>query len=177
MSDQTTGFSQNQNAGARPQGGNYQGGGMRPGGSAESPASASRWPRIMGDQKYDPVETGREMVDRMTKEAETRRLNLFTTSQLRKILSSAVIVKNRMDREAGGSSTIPEVLVDEIQYMRLKLVYQMGREESLKSCLNGQFGPDLPAIIQNIGTSRDRFDRFFRLLESIVAYRKFAGRD
>lgn len=123
-----------------------------------------------GKEEFDPVSVGQKFVDTIGTRG-------FTTSQLRQILSSAAIVKNKIDRENASSDNLSTDIQNEIQYLKLKLVYQMGREPKLKDAFNGQKGINLPAIIQNIGNSKDKYNRFYRLLESIVAYRKFAGQD
>ncbi len=129
-------------------------------------------PSIDGKTSYDPVEVGKALVDRMVEAVNTGSRKKFTTSQLRKVLSTAVVVNNRLLREAGQSDKIPAELIDEIQYMRLKLVYQMGREEGLKFWLTNQ-GIDMAAVIQNIHSDKSAFFRFYRLLESIIAYHKY----
>lgn len=128
-------------------------------------------PQVDGSTPYDPIEVGKNLVARLKDE---RQLRDFTTSQLRKVLSSAVVVKNRIDRENSENDILSKSIQDEIQYIRVKLIYQMGREPRVKSCLS-QFGVDMPGILKNIGTSKEKFDNFYRLLESIVAYRKFEG--
>lgn len=113
---------------------------------------------------FDPVEEGQKLVEKIDPKRG------FTTSQLRKVLSSAAVVKNKIDREC--SDAISKDIQDEIQYLRLKLVYQMGRDPNVKIGLS-QSGIDLPSIIKNIGASKEKFNKFYRLLESIVAYKKF----
>ncbi len=127
---------------------------------------------IDGRKDFDPVEVGQTLVDQIT--ADYKLKNNFTTSQLRKVMSAAVVVKNRIDRETGDSDALSPAIQEEIQYLRVKLIYQMGRDANVKTALKHK-GVDLAAVIQNIGASRKSFDRFYRLLESIVAYRKYAG--
>jgi len=144
----------------------------RPGGPSNRPNQASdlySGLRIDGSKPYDPVEEGQKLVDLL----ETHnKLRGFTTSQLRKVLSAAIVVKNRIDRELGENDQLTAAIADEVQYLRVKLIYQMGREQEIKYCLSNM-SVDLPAVIKNIGTDKNRFDRFFRLLESIVAFKKF----
>lgn len=146
----------------------------RPGGPSNRPYQAPAMysgPKIDGSKPYDPVEEGQKLVDLL----ETNNmLRDFTTSQLRKVLSSAIVVKNRIDRELGENDLLTAAIADEVQYLRVKLIYQMGREQKIKRCL-GDMSVDLPAVIKNIGTNKNRFDQFFRLLESIVAFKKFKG--
>jgi len=134
-------------------------------------APAAPLNQVDGTKDFDPVETGRSLVAQLKTD---NLLRDFTTSQLRKVLSSANVVKNRIDREAAEAESLSASIQEEIQYLRLRLVYQMGREPKVKLCL-GQKGVDLPAVIKNIGADKKKFNDFYRLLESIVAYRKFEG--
>jgi CRISPR-associated protein Csm2 len=125
---------------------------------------------IDGSRDYDPVEEGRKLVERMKRDGKGSQENVFTTSQLRKILSAAAVIKNMLDID--NLETIPPKIQSEIQYLHLKLIYQMGREKKLKRWLISK-ELDMPSIIKNIGNSRARFDNYYRLLESIVAYLKY----
>ena len=139
----------------------------RPNATVQTPLTQ----QIDGNAPYDPVEVGKKLVAQLKSDGLLRD---FTTSQLRKVLSSANVVKNKIDRENQDSDMLISVLQEEIQYLRLRLVYQMGRDVKVKTCLSAK-GVDLPTVIQNIGNSKARFNNFYRLLESIVAYRKFEG--
>ena len=119
---------------------------------------------IDGTKEYDPVEAGNELVKSMDER------QAFSTSQLRKILSATAVVKNKLDRE--GSTVISKEMQAEIQYLRLKLVYQMGRDRNVKIWLKEKT-IDLESIVHNIKDSKEAFDRMYRLIESIVAYNKF----
>jgi len=118
----------------------------------------------------DPIELGEKLISSLNPNT------MFTTSQLRKILSAAAVIRNRVDRELADSDTLSQDIQSDVQYLRLRLVYQMGRESSVKASFSGTNGIlDMPSIIKNIGSSKKKFDDFYRLLESIVAYRKFKG--
>lgn len=127
---------------------------------------------------YDPVKEGEKLVKKMVEKREKN----FTTSQLRKIHSYASIVNNKiqMEESKGNSSSykISEALQSDVQYIKLKLIYQMGREKSIKKWFGsegteGIKGIGLEKIIADIGDSKEKFDKFYRLLESIIAYKKY----
>jgi CRISPR-associated protein Csm2 len=146
----------------------------RPGGyppRSNQPVQAYSGPRLDGSIAYDAVAAGENLVDLLD---SNNMLRDFTTSQLRKVLSSAIVVKNRIDREIGEGDLLTDPIANEVQYLRVKLIYQMGREPKIKRCL-GDMSVDLPAVIKNIGKDKNRFDEFFRLLETIVAFKKFKG--
>jgi|LSQX01.3.fsa_nt_gb CRISPR type III-A-associated protein Csm2 len=127
---------------------------------------------------YDPVKEGEKLINKMK---EIKR-DSFTTSQLRKIHAYASIVNNKLQMEESNCKSsaykISEVLQNDIQYIKLKLIYQMGREISVKKWFGaepvyGVKGIGLEKIISDIGDSKEKFDKFYRLMESIIAYRKY----
>lgn len=147
----------------------HQGGPQR-GQNSDRPLRPALSSVLDGTMDYDPVEEGKKFADKTVSIS-------FTMSQLRKVLSGAAIVKNRIDRENADSDTLSSELQAEISYLKIKLIYQLGRDRNLKAAFNGDNGLDLPAVIGNIGVSRSKFNCFYRLLESIVAFRKFSGKD
>ncbi len=88
----------------------------------------------------------------------------LTVSQLRKFLSAVNAISNKIQ-------ILPELTEDiknEIQYLRVKLAYQAGRNNS--KYLQEELDPK----IKNIKTKKD-FEDFASLMEAIVAYHKFNG--
>jgi CRISPR type III-A-associated protein Csm2 len=127
---------------------------------------------------YDPVKEGEKLVHKMQ---EKGRCN-FSTTQLRKIHSYASIVNNKIQMEESKSQSssykISEELQNDVQYIKLKLIYQMGRDKDVKKwfgseSVEGIKGIGLEKIISDIGDSKKKFDNFYRLLESIIAYKKY----
>jgi CRISPR type III-A-associated protein Csm2 len=103
----------------------------------------------------------------------------ITTSQIRKFLSAVNSVANKVQNE---KEQLSSSLSDEIQYLRVKLAYQAGRE-SLPKGFHGnvkEFGLHylqsiLDEALKKIGNSKAEFEKFNRLVESIVAYHRFYG--
>ena len=95
---------------------------------------------------------------------------LITTSQIRKFLSAVNSLENKVlscDKELSSE------LANEIKYLKVKLAYQVGRENGntgLKNLYN-----ELEPLINQIGASKDNFKKFARYVEAIVAYHKFNG--
>lgn len=99
------------------------------------------------------------------------------TSQIRKFLSAVNSVANKIQNE--NEELAPEN-AEEIQYLRVKLAYQAGREEVRGKIDASDFGLHylqkvLDVAIKNIGRSKSGFEKFNKLVESIVAYHKFYG--
>ena len=88
---------------------------------------------------------------------------MLTTSKIRNILAMVSEIYNEVIHESG------EVLSSEsqerIQYLRLRIVYEAGRETSVKD------------FVEKAKDSKSQFLLFCRYMEALVAYRKFSGRD
>jgi CRISPR-associated protein Csm2 len=94
-----------------------------------------------------------------------------TTSQIRKFLSAVNTVANKIQTE---KEQLSPSLADEIQYLRVKLAYQAGRETKREGGLH-YLQENLDKSIKNIGNSKSEFEKFNKLVETIVAYHKFFG--
>ena len=100
--------------------------------------------------------------------------NPVTTTQLRLLLSNAVIIKNKIQVETRKGDEISEKLENEIKYLLVKHIYQCGKETKVKTFDNGF---EISKKIKEIGKSAKKFNEFYRYLEEIVAYMKYYGFD
>ena len=100
--------------------------------------------------------------------------NPVTTTQLRLLLSNAVIIKNKIQIEIRKKDEISEKLENEIKYLLVKHIYQCGREPKVKT-FDNEF--EISKKIKEIGKSAKKFNEFYRYLEEIVAYMKYYGFD
>lgn len=102
--------------------------------------------------------------------------NMVTTTQLRQLLSNAVIVKNKISLEKleKYDELTPELL-KKVKYLLIKHTYQCGKknkgdkENKLKE-FDKEF--KISKKLKDIKTKKD-FDDFYRYLEEIVAYVKY----
>lgn len=102
----------------------------------------------------------------------------ITTTQLRQLLSHAVTINNKITKSGGDK--LPENIIDEIHYMLVKFIYQCGKKDHGKKDhgkkdilkeFDEAFG--IQRRIKAIGNSKDKFIKFYRYLEEIVAYTKY----
>ena len=102
--------------------------------------------------------------------------NAVTTTQLRLLLSNAVIIKNKIQVEERKEkkNVISEKLENEIKYLLVKHIYQCGREPKVKN-FDNEF--EISKKIKGIGKSAKKFNEFYRYLEEIVAYMKYYESD
>ncbi|PHI07875.1 type III-A CRISPR-associated protein Csm2 [Fusobacterium polymorphum] len=100
--------------------------------------------------------------------------NAVTTTQLRLLLSNAVIIKNKIQVETRKGDEISVKLENEIKYLLVKHIYQCGREPKVKN-FDKEF--HISEKIKEIGNSAKKFNDFYRYLEEIVAYMKYYESD
>lgn len=129
------------------------------------------------------VDRAEQVIKKLIKTKERRQRGIpvkvqeidLTTSQLRKFLTTVNMINNKVSiykAKHPGQKELSEELVGEIQYMRVKLVYQAGRERNVKEFMETS---ELDKYIQQIGGSIKQFEEFSRYVEALVAYHKFYG--
>lgn len=98
-----------------------------------------------------------------------------TTSQIRKFLTAVNVVRNKVDlykAKNKGAETLSEELTAEIKFLKVNLLYQVGRTAAVKQFMTVS---KLNIIIDGIGDSLARFVKFTKYVEALVAYHKFLG--
>lgn len=108
---------------------------------------------------------------------KNRRGNIsLSTNQIRKFLAGINGIHNRVLAYQGSGEMegdrLPEEIVDEIQYVKIKLIYQSGRNRSVKDFM---IKADIEKRMDDIKNSKKKFENFNRFIEAIVAYHKFEG--
>lgn len=102
----------------------------------------------------------------------------LTTTQLRKFLAMANEIDNKIKlcelRDEIKDDILPEEIKNEILSMKVKLVYQSGREKDVKEFVEKS---KIMNDINDINGKASNFKAFFNYLEALVAYRKFEGGD
>lgn len=100
----------------------------------------------------------------------------LTTTQIRKFLAGINGVHNRILAYQGtgkiDGDQLPKEIIDELEYIKIRLIYQSGRESKVKDFMRIA---DLERRIDEIGSSKKKFEDFNRFVEGIVAYHKFEG--
>lgn len=94
----------------------------------------------------------------------------FTTSKIRNILSMVSELFNELQHERQEALS-PE-LVERVRYLRVRLVYESGREPAVGTFVRGA---KLVEYLRAIDGSRSKFIRYARYMEALVAYHRFLG--
>lgn len=92
----------------------------------------------------------------------------LTTTQLRGLLS---LTSQLFDEaELNIDPELSEALMDKVQYLRIRIVYQSGRVPEVKGFVKNA---RLLEALAEIGNSRDGLLRFCRYMEALAAYKKY----
>lgn len=95
---------------------------------------------------------------------------IVTTSKIRNILSMAAdiydnVLQNRVDE-------LNEEIVSRIEYLRVRMIYECGREPKVKDFVNAA---DLLDYLKMIGNDKKKYILFYHYLEALIAFHKFKG--
>lgn len=156
---------------------NYNSGGRfnDRGRNSYSGGGQNRYPNSRGSETvkdYEPLSVPAEYVDSaeavMKKIGELRKNDQITTSKLRNIFTLVTDIFNV--EQLRSETALDSGSVAKLQMMRIRVLYEAGREESTKKFVEEA---KLIEYIKGIGTSRDNLIRFAHYMEALVAYHRF----
>lgn len=99
-----------------------------------------------------------------------RPVSMVTTSKIRNLLAMTADIYNEVEKKQEEKLT-PEI-VSRIQYLRLRFVYEAGREPRVRDLVTQA---KLLDVLNEIGDSRENFILFSHYMEALVAYHRFYG--
>lgn len=94
----------------------------------------------------------------------------LTTSKIRNILSLVSDLYN--DAQRYRSEELSEDLYNRVQYLKMRMAYEAGRENTVKEFLKKA---ELFEEIDKIGKSKKALIEFCHYMEALVAYHRFYG--
>lgn len=108
---------------------------------------------------------------------------LPSTSQIRKFLSSVNVLMNKVNKEkrdvlkkeTGNNEkelVFSDKLAEEIKYLKINIAYDSGRDRKVKSFFQKA---QMEKKVDEIGNSIEKFEKFAKYVEALVAYHKFNG--
>lgn len=120
------------------------------------------------------VDQAEKVLDKLTQKFEKNGKwitpQIVTTSKIRNILSMAAdIYDNALQNRA---DELNEEIVSRIEYLRVRMIYECGREPRVKDFVNAA---DLLDYIKMIGNDKKKYILFYRYLEALVAFHKYKG--
>ena len=99
-----------------------------------------------------------------------RPAQLVTTSKIRNILSMAADIYDNVLQNS--SSELSSDIVGRIEYLRVRMIYESGREHTVKRFLEAS---KLLEYVKMIGNDKKKFILFYRYMEALVAFHKYYG--
>ncbi len=122
--------------------------------------------------KDNYVELAEKAIQGLT-EKKDRRGNpvaIVTTSKIRNLLAMTAEIYN--EAVNCQSEKLPDELIGRINYLKIRFVYEAGREASVKSLVTEAH---ILECLDDIRGSRAQYILFSRYMEALVAYRTFLG--
>lgn len=140
--------------------------------------------------EYDVVEKAEQAIIEMNEKGyigkdktvrdkfgKEKRVPKLTNSQIRKFLTAVNVVKNKVDMfwaKNNDAVSLPDELVTEIKFLKVNIVYQAAKDNTgaVKSFI---MVTNLDKIINDIGNDANKFNKFCKYVEALVAFHKFYG--
>lgn len=120
------------------------------------------------------VEIAEQVIKKLHEEKNQKGqpIGIVTTSKIRNLLSMTANIYN--DVVNAKSEHLSNEVIGRINYLKLRFVYEAGREQKVKRLVEtAQILQCLDAIKGN----RSQYILFSRYMEALVAYRKFYEKD
>ena len=118
------------------------------------------------------VDQAETVIKRLSEKTDKRGkpIPLVTTSKIRNILSMAADIYNNVlqNRE----EKLSDEIVSRIEYLRVRIIYECGREPRVKDFVEES---DLLDYVKMIGNDKKKYILFYHYLEALIAFHKFKG--
>ena len=105
-----------------------------------------------------------------SKNPRTGRGNIVTTSKIRNLLAMSADIYNQV--LVYNSEKLDGELAGRIEYLRIRFIYECGREQKVKEFAEKSH---LLEILKEIGSSKKNYLLFNRYMEALVAFHKYYG--
>lgn len=104
----------------------------------------------------------------------------LSSSQIRKFLTAITSVKNKIDlykmHHREDKEKFSRELALDVKLLKTTLYYQASRDNS-GAVKNFVTKTDLPAMIDDVGRSYEKFHELYRYIEALVAFHKYYGKE
>lgn len=109
------------------------------------------------------------------KEVKNTKYKMVTKAQIRKFLTAVNAVTGEVEqyRLLQQGTKLPEDLRMQVKFLKVKLAYQIGRMGTPVKDFNEE--AKLMDWIDGIGDSVEKYQKFARYVEALVAFHKFYG--
>ena len=120
------------------------------------------------------VDKAEETITRLSKKVDRRGnpIAMVTTSKIRNLLSMAADIYNQVldckDNE------LPTELVSRIDYLRVRFIYECGRDERTNDLIDEA---GLIDILKQINGDKNNYILFYHYMEALVAFKKYLNKN
>lgn len=125
---------------------------------------------IITEQNY--VEKAEKVIAALKnrKDKRERTVPMVTTSKLRNLLAMTADIYNEV--LSGKDDKLSEELCGRIEYLKIRFLYEAGREPKVKDLVEEA---EIIKVINEIKGSKKNYVLFNHYMEAIVAYHKYYG--
>jgi CRISPR-associated protein Csm2 len=122
----------------------------------------------INDQNY--VDEAEKVILKLKdlKDKKGKTIPLVTTSKLRNLLAMTADIYNEVMNSKDDK--LSEDICSRIEYLRIRFLYEAGREQAVKSLVEMA---GILQILKEIGNSKKNYILFNRYMEALVAFRKY----
>ena len=101
-----------------------------------------------------------------------REIPMVTTSKIRNLLSMAADIYNQaLDCK---EDVLPDDITSRIDYLRVRFMYEAGREQGVKSLIEEA---DLLNIMKEIKGNKNNYILFYHYMEALVAFKRYMNKN
>ena len=118
------------------------------------------------------VDSAEQVIIKLSKKVDRNgsTVQMVTTSKIRNLLAMISDIYNEIMNQ--NQKELSEEICAKIEYLRVRFIYESGRETKVKDLV---MEADILDILKNIGKDRDKFILFNRYMEALVAFHKYYG--
>lgn len=97
---------------------------------------------------------------------------MVTTSKIRNLLAMAADIYNQaLDCK---EDVLPDELISRIDYLRVRFMYEAGREQGVRNLIDKA---KLLDIMKEIGGNKNNYILFYHYMEALVAFKRFNNKN
>lgn len=125
---------------------------------------------IVNEQNY--VDEAEKVIIKLKnlKDRNGKTVPLVTTSKLRNLLAMTADIYNEVMNQ--HSDKLNEDICSRIEYLRVRFLYEAGREKAVKSLVEEAGIID---VLRGVNGSKKKYILFNRYMEALVAFHKYYG--
>ena len=120
------------------------------------------------------VDKAEEIITRLSKKIDRRgkTIDMVATSKIRNLLSMAADIYNQgLDCK---DNELPTKLVSRIDYLRVRFIYECGRDERTNDLIDEA---GLIDILKQINGDKNNYILFYHYMEALVAFKKYLNKN